>query len=210
MNSILQKRGIGWAFVVAAFIGGLTTASPALAAPQQVTYLGKAVTTAVPGKAFAIKFRVKNVSDDAYDGVKVTFHMPGDFDINAVGPNDAIIDGSDVYWTNVPLQAGKSFYPSFTLTMDSGTALKTKERIWVEVTGNGMEATSQNFSIMAVAAKKATTLTPADVSSMFKAVYGRTATASELKYWTGRRTDKPTRTALQGAMGFHQAQAITH
>lgn len=189
---------------------GVAVGGRAQAAPQVVTQHGTAVTTAVPGKPFTIKFRVKNSGDTTYDGVKVTFHLPGDLSVTSIAPNDATVDGNDVYWTNVPIAGGKSFYPTLTLTMDSGTPLKTKQRIWVEVTGNDMEATSTNFSVTAVAAKKATTLTSTDVTTMFQEVYGRAPAKSELTYWMGRRGDKPTKTSLQGAMGFHKAQGITH
>ena len=211
MNQILQKRGVSYAFVVAALIGGLGVASPALAGPQKVTYKGAAVTTAVPGKAFKMNFQVKNTSEDTYSGIKVIFHFPGDFTISAVGPGDSVIDGNEVYWTNVPLNPGKSFYPSFTLATDSGMAIGSKQNIWIEVTGlDGMPSTSQNFSITAVKKVAVATLSSAQVSDLFKGVYGRVPTASELKYWLGRRSNKPGSVALQGAMAFHKAQNIAH
>jgi hypothetical protein len=211
-NILQHHKWVALVGVLSISLVALSFGDDAFASPQKVTYKGAAVTTAVPGKAFPIAFQVKNIGDTNYAGVKVIFHFPGDFTISNVAPGAGVVDGSEVSWSNVPLEVGKSFYPSFTLTMDSGTPVKTKQNIWVEVTGEGMEATSQNFSITAVKATavKKTTLSSSDVSALFQSVYGRVPTSSELKYWNGRRSDKPTSTALLGAMGYHKAQGINH
>lgn len=196
------------AVVLALSVGGSALAS----GPQNVTYKGAAVTTAVPGKPFKINFQIKNTGSSNYADIKVIFHMPGDFTVSKISPGSVVVDGNDIYWKDVPLEAGKSFYPSFTITTDAGTPIKSKQNIWVEVTGKDMEATSQNFSITAVksTATTSTTLSVADVSSLFQSVYGRVPTTSELNYWKGRRSDKGTSTALSGAMGYHKVQGITH
>ncbi|MBI3255842.1 MAG: hypothetical protein HYZ63_02625 [Candidatus Andersenbacteria bacterium] len=198
--------------IVAAVVAvSFSFSSAVWAAPQRVTQFGTTVRSAAPDKPFDMKFRVTNTGGTTYNGVKVVFHVPaGDMGILATSPANAIVDEDAATWSNVPIPPGKSFSPSFTLKMDAGTPLKTKMRIWVEVTGEDMEATSTNFSVTAVAAKKATTLTSSDITSMFQAVYGRAPSTTELTYWMGRRGDKPTRTSLQGAMGFHQAQGIPH
>ncbi len=207
----IRVKTITSLFAAVAIVLALSVGSSALAAPQAVTYQGTPVTTAVPGKPVTIKFKVTNTSSDNYSGIKVTFHMPGDFTVSKISPGNVVVDGSDIYWVNVPLEAGKSFYPAFTLSMDSGTPLKSKERMWVEVTGNDMEATSVNFSLTAVKATTTTsTLSVSEVSGLFQTVYGRVPTTSELNYWKSRRADKPSSTALAGAMGFHKAQGITH
>lgn len=41
-----------------------------------------------------------------------------------------------------------------------------------------------------------------DVTALFRTVFGRTPTATELQYWEARRSDKPAEDALRGAM-FH-------
>ena len=72
----------------------------------------------------------------------------------AAGPDSSVVDGNDVYWNNVPLESGKSFYPAFTFTINKSTAVKTKLKIWVQVTGGAdMPETSTNFSITAVKKK---------------------------------------------------------
>lgn len=48
------------------------------------------------------------------------------------------------------------------------------------------------------------------VDDLFKIVYGRLPSASELKYWQRRHKDKPALTALRGAMAFHKAKGIQH
>lgn len=48
------------------------------------------------------------------------------------------------------------------------------------------------------------------VDDLFKIVYGRTPSISELKYWQKRHKDKPTQTALRGAMLFHKVGGIAH
>lgn len=193
---------------------GLVVGSSVVAAPPiTVSYFGSPVTTGVPGKAFEVKFQVKNTSGDDYSAVKVIFHIPDGLKHSKVSPGAAEIVDDTVVWNNVPMTAGQSLYPALTFTLDSGTSLKTKKNIWVEVTGDGMEATSTNFSITAVSAtaKTATAaLSSTDVKSIFQTVYGRAATSSELTYWLGRRSDKPTRSALLGAMQFHKAQNIPH
>lgn len=199
---------------VITLITGVALALPAVAAPPHaVSHKGTPVTTAVPGEPFTMKFQVKNTGTTTFSGVKVIFHIPKEFTHSAVAPANADIQDDIISWSNVPIESDKPFYPSFTFTMESGTPLKTKVNIWVEVTGKDMEATSTNFSVTARAAsatKAVSTLSSADISSMFQSVYGRAATASELKYWLGRRTDKPGRTALTGAIAYHKALDIKH
>lgn len=204
------------------FFGGLlgvlvslVVASTALAAPPYtVGYNGTPITTAVPGKPFTLKLQVKNTGTTVYSGVKVTLHVPAGLTHSKVAPADAVVQDDVIAWSNVPIAAGKAFYPTVTFTMDSGTPLKTKLNLWVEVTGTDMEANSANFSITAVKSVSATTtkstLISADISSMFASVYGRPPTASELTYWLGRRSAKPGRSALLGAMGYHKALSIQH
>lgn len=210
MTTHIVRRG----GIVTGLVLALSFASPALAAPPYtVNYAGTPVTAAVPGKPFMLNFKVTNTGTTVYSGVKVIFHLPDELESSKVAPADARIEDNTITWMNVPIAAGKAFYPSFTFTIKSGTPLTTKVSIWVEVTGSGMEATSTNFSVIArstASTKTTSTLTSADITAMFQSVYGRTSTASELKYWLGRRTDKPGRTALLGAMGYHQAQGITH
>lgn len=207
-----RTKGFVRLSAIAAVTAGLAIGQSAAAAPQKVTYHGTPVTTAVAGKPFDIKFRVKNIGDTAYSGVQVTFHLPHELTHSKISPANAVADDDTITWTNVPLEAGQSFYPSFTFTVDAGTSLKTKLSIWVEVTGQNMEATSTNFSITtkSASAAKKTALSSADVKSIFTTVYGRAPTASELKYWLGRRTAKPTRTSLLGAVAYHKAQNIKH
>lgn len=201
-------------FTIASIIVGLSLGSSALAAaPIQVKYKGAAITTAVPGKPFNMNFEVKNTTGEVYNGVKVIFHLPEGVSHSMVSPDDSQIDSDTVTWSNVPMESDQSFYPSFTFTVDSGTPLKTKKTIWVQVLGSGMDETSKNFSITTVAkapAKTTSLLTSADVTNLFKSVYGRTPTARELKYWVSRRSDKPGRTALLGAIVFHKANKISH
>lgn len=199
--------------IIAVTLGVLLGNSAQAAAPQTVSYHGTRVTTAVPGKPTTIKFRVKNTGDTTYSEVKVIFHIPGGLTTSSVAPADAVIEDDTISWVNVPLVAGQSFYPALTFTLDSGTALKTKKQLWVEVTGTDMEATSTNFSVTAVSSvstKTASTLTSSDVKAMFESVYGRTPTASELTYWLGRRTDKPQRSVLLGAIAYHKNLNIKH
>ncbi len=195
--------------------GIIFVGSASAAPPMAVTYSGARVTTAVPGKSFSVKFQVKNTGSSATSDVKVIFHIPDGLTHTKVSPADAAIEDGTITWSNQSFDAGKAMYPSFTFTLDSGTPLKTKKNIWVEVTGTDMEATSTNFSVTAVkatttATKTTSTLSSTDITSMFETVYGRTPTVSEKTYWLGRRTDKPGRTALQGAMGYHQAMGIVH
>lgn len=198
---------------VAVAAAGVSFSPAALAAqPHSVSYYGTRVTTAVPGKPAAVKFQVKNTGTTAYSGIKVIFHIPNGLQHSKVAPADADIHDDTVTWNNVPMAAGKSFYPSFTFTIDAGTPVNTKKSIWVEVTADDMEATSANFSLTAkpATATATTTLTSADIKSMFQTTYGRTPAASELTYWLGRRTDKPQRTPLLGAMAYHKAMNIAH
>ena len=189
-------------------MGSVVNAAP----PQTVTYVGTPVTKAAPGKPFNLKFRVKNTGNTTYSGVKVIFHIPDGLTYSTVAPDSADIDENTITWTDVPLEPDQSFYPSFTFTLDSGKSLGSKTSIWVQVTGDDMEETSRNFSVIAVpaAAVKKTTLSSTDVSTLFYSVYLRTPTTAELKYWLARRTDKPTRAVLLGAMAFHKANNITH
>lgn len=150
MSTTIVRRTISAALIITGILG----AQAALAAPpQKVTYHGKAVTTGVIGKSVTLKFRVKNTSDVAYSGVRVTFHVPSGLTSTKVAPNDAVISDDLIYWDNVPLEAGKSFYPTLTFKVDSDTPLKKKLNIWVEVTGTDMEATSSNFSVTTTAKK---------------------------------------------------------
>src|SRR5579864_3603115 len=100
---------------MAAVTYGTLFASAALAAPQSVTYRGAPVAFAIPGKPFTIKFQVKNTSSDTFSGVKVTFHLPDAITTSAIAPDNSVVDGNDVSWSNVPLVPGQSFYPSFNL-----------------------------------------------------------------------------------------------
>lgn len=190
-------------------IGGSATAAP----PYTVTYQGTPVKVAVPGKPTTVNFKVTNTGTTVYSGVKVIFHIPDGLTHTSVSPANAILIDDTVTWENVPIAAGKSFYPSLTLTMDANTPLKTKLSMWVEVTGDDMEANSQNFSLTAVsatAAETTTTLSSSTVSSLFQLVYSRTPTTSELSYWLGRRTDKSKRVSLFGAMQYHKLLKIQH
>lgn len=197
-----------------ALISLLAGLPAAAAAPHTVAQRGNPATTAVPGKPFTMNFQVKNTGGDGYHAVNVIFHIPNGLTHSKVSPAHAAIEDDIVAWYNIPMAAGQSFYPSLTLTLDAGTPLKTKRTLWVEVTGDGFEATSKNFSITAVAKVQAppsaSALTPADISAMFQTVYGRTPSASELTYWLGRRSDKPGRGVLLGAMYYHRARNITH
>lgn len=198
--------------VVALVVSGSYAGVALAAAPQTVSYYGSPVTTAVPGKPFTMKFRVQNTSGDSYSGIRVIFHMPSQLNVTAVAPSNSSVEDGTVSWVNVPLEPGKSFYPALTLIMDSGTKINTKSSIWVQVTGTDMQETSKNFSVTARSSvtSTTTTLSSADVSALFTSVYGRAATASELKYWLSRRADKPGRIALQGAIAFHKANNIKH
>ncbi len=213
-----------WSFTVGslcialiAAIGILQSRPVAAAPPYAVTYKGAAVTTGVPGKAFTVNWEVTNTGNTEYSGVKVIYHIPEGLSHSKVSPANAGVIDDIISWENVPIGAGKSFYPSLTLTVDKGTALKTKKNIWVEVTGDDMEANSQNFSITAVAKQPTTTTTTttattssSQVTSLFTAVYGRALTASESTYWTSRLTDKPERLRMFGAMQFHKLLGISH
>lgn len=53
-------------------------------------------------------------------------------------------------------------------------------------------------------------LSSALVDDLFKLVYNRAPSASELKYWQKRHKDKPRLAELRGAMLFHKAQGIKH
>lgn len=193
--------------VLALVLGmGVAWAAP----PYSVNYVGTPVTSAVPGKPFTLKLAVKNTGTTVYSGVKVTVHIPEGLTHSMVAPANASIHDDIIQWSDVPIEAGKSFYPTIALTMASGTPVKTKLNIWVEVTGKDMEANSVNFGITAVKSAATSRLTSTDVKSMFSSVYGRTPTSSELTYWLGRRSDKPGRAALLGAMGYHQANKISH
>lgn len=221
MISFIDRR---WGVLVSAFgvvavvaLGLLFVSSVIAAPPYAVTYRGTPVTIAVPGKPVTINFEVENTGTTVYSGVKVIFHIPEGLTHTKVMPANAAIVDDTITWINVPVAAGKSFYPSLTVTMDSGTPLKTKKSIWVEVTGTDMEANSQNFSLTAVSASVAktttvttTTLSSADVSSLFQLAYGRGATTSELTYWLGRRVDKSARDSLFGAMQYHKLLNISH
>ena len=183
-----------------------TTAAP----PISVTYRGARVTTAVPGKPFTVSFQVKNTGTETYSGATVIFHIPDGLTHSKVVPADAQIQDDTITWTNIPFEGGQSFYPSFTFTVDKGTPIDTKLRLWFEVTGNGFETTSTNFSVTAKAATATSTLSSSDITSLFQSVYGRTPTSSELTYWLGRRSDKPARSSLLGAMMYHKALSIPH
>ena len=200
-------------FIASIVVAGLVISSSAFAAPpQKVTHRGTPVTSAVPGKPFVLKLHVKNTGTTTYENVSVIVHIPDGISHTTVSPANAEVVDDTITWSNVPLIGGQSFYPVLTLKLDAGTKLQTKKNIWVEVTGTDMEATSVNFSLTAVAAVKtaAATLTSADITAMFQTIYKRTPTASELAYWLSRRTDKPSRGALQGAMAYHKAQNIQH
>lgn len=200
--------------LVAGVVAVILLVNTALAAPPySVGYSGTPVKTAVPGKPFTFKLQVKNTGTTVYSGVTVKVHVPEGLTHTNISPANSVAQDDIIQWSDVPIAAGKSFYPSITFTMDSGTALKTKLNVWVEVTGTDMEANSANFGITAVktvTAAAASTLTSVDISSMFLVIYERSPTSSELTYWLGRRSDKPGRTALLGAMGYHKANKITH
>lgn len=192
-------------------IASLALSTSVSAAPNTVTYRGARVTTAVPGKPFNLNLQVKNTSNDNYSNVQITFHVPSGLQHSSVSPANAVIQDDTITWYNVPLHADQTFNPSFTLTVDSGIALNTKLNLWVEVTGSGMESTSTNFSITTRKSAAVTSLLSSnDIKSMFHSVYGRTPTSSELAYWLGRRTDKPQRTPLLGAMAYHRSLNIQH
>lgn len=194
-------------------VGALLGLPAYAAAPNVVTYQGPAVTAAVPGKTFHLGFKIKNTSTENYQNVQIVFHMPNELNVASVGPNGSTTEDQNVTWSNVPMESKKSFYPTFTANLKSDTPLKTKVSIWVEVKGDNMETTSKNFSItarpgvMPVAASK---LTAADINALFMTVYGRAPSASEAKYWLGRKTDKPGRNELMGAMAFHKAHNLKH
>jgi uncharacterized repeat protein (TIGR01451 family) len=190
---------------------GVVYCTPAQAAPHTVTYKSTRVTTAVPGKPFNLNLQVKNTSNDNYSNVQITFHVPSGMQHSSVSPANAIVQDDTITWYNVPMNANQTFNPSFTFTIDSGTPLNTKFNLWAEVTGDGMESTSTNFSITTrKTSSPASSLSSNDIKSMFQSVYGRTPTASELTYWLGRRTDKPQRTPLLGAIAYHHALNIKH
>jgi hypothetical protein len=198
--------------ILMALVIGISVAPIVRAAPHGVTYRGAPVTTAVPGKPFTVSFRVTNTSAETYSGVNVIFHIPDRLTHSKVSPAHAELADDLVIWRNLTMTGGQSFTPSFTFTVDSGTLLKTKLPIWVEVTGTDMEATSTNFSVTTKAATASinSALTSIDIKNLFQGVYGRMPSSSELTYWLGRRADKPGRTALTGAMGYHKANNIVH
>ena len=189
--------------------GGSANAAP----PYFVGYQGTPVKYAVPGKPITVNYKVTNTGTTVYSGVKVIFHIPSGLTHSSVSPANAELIDDTVTWENVPIAAGKSFYPSLTLTMDANTPLKTKRSVWVEVTGTDMEANSQNFSLTAVAkvAGQATLVsTSSTVNSIFQLVYSRAPTSSESAYWVGRYADKPGRGSLIGAMQYHESLGIAH
>lgn len=206
----MSNKLLGIIILVVCFaVAGSVSAAP----PQKVTYHGAPVRTAVPGTPVTLKLQVKNTGSTTYSGVKVIIHVPDGVSHSAVTPGGADISDETITWSNVPLVANQSFYPAIALTIEKSVALGTKKNVWVEVTGEDMEASSSNFSLTAVTAgakKAASTLSSSDITSIFQEIYGRTPTASERTYWLGRRTDKPQRTALQGAMVYHKAQNIKH
>lgn len=222
MHSLTAQRAVRThkvvtviAVIAAVILGVMATNKTALAAPPySVKYNGTATTSAVPGKPFTLNLKVTNTGTTVYSGVKVIVHVPDGVTHSKIAPANASPIDDLITWSNVPIAAGKSFYPSITMTLDTGTPLKTKKNIWVEVTGEGMEANSQNFSVTAVktvtATTSTTTVSATEVTSLFKLVYGRTPTTSESTYWMGRRTDKPSRGALIGAMQFHKLNGIAH
>lgn len=199
--------------IASVVVGGLLFSSSVSAAPpHKVSYNGAPVTTAVPGKSFVLKLQVKNTGTTTYEDVKVIIHIPEGISHTSVSPADADVSDNTITWSHVPLAGGQIFKPTLTLTLASGTSLKSKQNIWVEVLGTDMEATSTNFSITAVSTAKTVVanLTSADITNMFQTIYKRTPSSSELIYWMSRRADKPSRGALQGAIGYHKAQGIAH
>lgn len=213
MTNILHKsRYILMAGLAVAFVASLGLAAPAQATPPQViTYVGTPVKTGVPGKTAVLKLKVTNSTSDNYANISVIFHIPDTLTLDAVSPGSYNYRDGILSWDNVPLEAHTTFSPTLTLKIPSGTAVGKKLNVWAEVTGKDMEGTSQNFPITTVkkvAAK--TTLTSADVKSLFQQVYGRTPTAKELAYWVGRRADKPTAGVLKGAIQYHKDNGISH
>ena len=202
----------------ALIIGTFMAVSASAAPPQQVTYKGTPVKTAVPGKSFTVNWKVTNTTSDVtYSNVSVIYHVPSGMTSGNVSPANAEIIDDTITWKNVPLAPGESLYPSIAFTLDSDTPLKTKKNIWVEVTGDSMESTSSNFSITAVSStpsasssSTSSTLAASTVDYLFAIVYGRLPTTSEATYWQGRRTDKPKRLPLLGAMQFHKIVGINH
>lgn len=54
-------------------------------------------------------------------------------------------------------------------------------------------------------------VTTPQINALFRAVYdGRNPTITENRYWVARLKDKPTVSALQGAMTWHRAHNIIH
>ncbi len=147
-----SAKGIANLLAIVAVVFSFSLGHSALAAPHTVGYKSTKVTTVVPGKSVTLNLRVKNTGTTTYAGVKVIFHIPDQLELLKVSPANAVIEDGIVSWSNVPIAGGKSFYPSLTLKMASGTPLKTKVSIWTEVTGQDMEATSTNFSLTAVKA----------------------------------------------------------
>lgn len=66
------------------------------------------------------------------------------------------------------------------------------------------------FAGLALSASLAFAAPALDVSKLFREVFGRSPTADELRYWEGRRSDKPVESELRGAMAFLKARgAVT-
>ena len=190
------------------------------APPYTIVQTGDSVRQAIPGESFTMDFTVTNTGETVYSGVKVIFHIPQELSHTNVAPANATLEDDIVSWSNVPISAGGTFKPSLTLMLEKGTPLGTKKNIWVEITGDGMESNSQNFSITAVATKAAASAAPAKadtslvskINSIHRAAYDRNPSASEHAYWLGRVNsgDKSSVSALLGAMQYHRAHVINH
>src|SRR5687767_10099167 len=84
------------------------------APPITITPYGPAVTTAIPGKPFMMKFHVKNTDTEKYSSVKVIFHIPDDITHSSVTPTGAVILDDTITWTDQTFGSAQSLYPSFT------------------------------------------------------------------------------------------------
>lgn len=65
------------------------------------------------------------------------------------------------------------------------------------------------FLIGTIPARAAETLSIAEISAEFHAVYGRKPNNDELDYWKSRRADKKTAVAMRGAMFTAKAEAVS-
>lgn len=217
-HSLLSTIAIA---IMCIFLNGQTAHAALKVNPEGSWKVTSKTVSGAVGNTVPLEFSITAVSDRC---------IPSDFVIKTTNearqkvsfvgvtvPVGGSVSPESIDWTKPEFEAGVTQKYRVNVRIDRGSVGDEIDGFHIYVyCGFSIVSGVIDDAVVKVVAKSTTpvsktkAISSADLTSIFKSVYGRNLAASEKKYWAKRWLDKPDRTALKGAMAYHKQKGIRH